>query len=231
MTDLPLRLFAADTEATRYRVLAGLQRARRAFAQNRVFPHLAGLTRLHADLRALLDGARRVEASPAAPAVDVDWEAGRLRREAPPPPPAVDLARWALPRLAEAIDEGRTLYAFAAEHASLDAVGLVPRYRDEGFLLLTSDEGGAVRAVRYRLSPLTGADGKTRGVQTVPVPVALDPLAPPPTWKEALSAAAPDLLAPATFRLQADLPLPVEETLLPVAKRKLVGLVEAWGTA
>lgn len=231
--NISLHLFATavDAEAAQYRVLAGLQRARRAFAQNRVSPHLDALVALQADLQSVLDGAQRVEKSAAAPAVGVDWETGRLTRAAPAAPVPVDLARWALPRLAEVVAEGQALYAFAEECARLAAVGLVPAYRDEGFLLVSSDDGGPVHALRYRLSPLTGADGRTRGLRTDPVPVDLDPLAPPPVWKRALAAAAPDLPAPATFRLRADVPLPVEETLLPVAKRKLLGLVQTWGVA
>ena len=225
MLDLSLFAAAADAEAARYRVLAGLQRARRAFTQNRVEPALARLSALHCDLRALLDGAGRVERS--GPAVGVDWEAGRLVRAAPAAPLVLDLARWALPRLGDAVEEGRALWAFAGEHAALEAVGLVPAYRDEGFLLVGD---GPVRALRYRLSPLAGADGRAH-VETRPVPLALDPLAPPPTWKAALAAAAPDLASPATFHLRADVALPVEETLVPVARTKLLALVGAWGEA
>ena len=42
-------------------------------------------------------------------------------------------------------------------------------------------------------------------------------------------AAAPDLPAPAAFRLDAEVDLPVDATLVPVAKRKLLGLIGAWG--
>lgn len=226
MLDLSLFAAASDAEAARYRVLAGLQRARRAFTQNRVEPALARLSALHADLRALLGGAGRVERW--GPAVGVDWEAGRLVRATPPAPLALDLARWALPRVGGAVEEGRALWAFAGEHAALDAVGLLPAYRREGFLLV--GDGGPVRALRYRLSPLAGADGQAR-LDTRPVRVALDPLAPPPTWKAALAAAAPDLGSPAAFHLRTDLPLPVDETLVPVARAKLLALAGAWGEA
>jgi hypothetical protein len=59
----------------------------------------------------------------------------------------------------------------------------------------------------------------------------LDPLAPPPSWKAALAAAAPDLAAPAAFRLRTDLPLPVEETLVPLARAKLLAAVGTRGEA
>lgn len=232
MTPLTLDLFAraADPEAARYRVLAGLQAARRRFARNCVYPTLGRLVALHRGLQAVLDGANRVEARATGRAVDVDWEAGRIVHEPGVEAPlALDLARWAMPRLSGAIEEGQALYDFAAEHAALAPVGLVPTYHAEGFLLLDAEAG--LRALRYEVSALAGADGRYRSLRTASVDVRLDPLAPPRAWKEALAEVAPDLPAPATFCLRADLDLPVEETLLPIGKRKLLAFVQSWGEA
>ncbi len=159
----------------------------------------------------------------------MDWEAGRLVRRGPEAPLAVGLARWALPQVEAAITEGRTLYEFVSERAALRAVGLVPPYRDEGFLLVRDD--AAVCVLRYRMSPLAAPDGPYRALRTVPVDAVLDPLAPPTAWKAALAAMAPDLAAPAAFRLDAEVDLPVDATLVPVAKRKLLGLIGSWGEA
>ncbi len=229
MTPLSLSLFdaASDAEAARYRILAGLADAQQAFTDCRVAPYLADLVALHRGLTALISGAAAVE--PPGAVVDVDWAAGRLVRERPPAPLAVDLARWARPRVEAAIVEGRTLYEFAAEHAALEAIGIVPSYRDEGFLLVR--DGRAVQVLRYQISPLAGTDGRYRALRTVRLDATLDPSAPPRSWKAELSRAAPELAAPAAFHLQAEVDLPVEETLVPVAKRKLLGLVQAWGEA
>ncbi|WP_412069823.1 hypothetical protein [Rubrivirga sp. IMCC43871] len=226
---LSLHLFdaASDAEAARYRIRAGLAETRAAFRAFRVSPHLGALVGLHRQLRALLDGASRVEGRGAV--VDVDWEAGRLVREPTDALLAVDLARWAMPHIEAAVGEGRALYEFAVDHAALAPVGLVPPYRDEGFLLVADD--AAVRALRYRISPLTGPDGGYRALRTTALDLLLDPHAPPTVWKAVLADAAPELAAPAAFRLAADVDLPVEATLVPVAKRKLLGLIGAWGAA
>ncbi len=232
MTPLSLDRFAAatDPEAARYRLLGGLQETRRAFQRYCVYPHLAQLVDLYTGLRSLLDGADRIERSSAGAAVGVDWAAGRIVYAGPPVPLAVELARWALPRIVETLEEGRALYEFASEHAELAAVGLVPTYRDEGYLVVRGGDR-ALRTLRYRISALTGRDGRYRSLRTSDVAVDLDPLGSPQTWKAALVASAPDLPAPATFRLDADLDLPLDATLLPLAKRKLLGLAQAWGEA
>ena len=70
-------------------------------------------------------------------------------------------------------------------------MGLVPPYRAEGYLVVRSDRP-PVRALRYRVSALTGSDGRYRGLRTAPVEVDLDPLAPPEVWKASLAASSPD---------------------------------------
>lgn len=230
MPSLSLHLFdaASDAEAARYRILAGLAESRQAFRANHVSPWLDELVALHRALSALVASAESVEGR-AGTVVDVDWEAGRLVRDPLDAPLAVGLARWALPRIEVAIGEGRTLYEFAADRAELRAVGLMPAYRDEGFLLVC--DGATVCALRYHVSPLSGPDGQYRALRTARLAADLDPLAPPAAWKAVLAEAAPDLPAPAAFCLDADVDLPVEPTLVPIAKRKLLGLVGTWGEA
>ena len=230
MPALSFRLFdaASDAEAARYRILAGLAETRAAFRSNRISPWLGDLVTLHRGLAALVAGAASVETH-AGPVVDVDWAAGRLVRSGPEAPVAVGLARWALPQIEGAIREGRTLYEFVAERAALRAVGVVPPYRDEGFLLVR--DAASVCVLRYRVSPLATPDGPYRALRTERLDTVLDPMAPPSNWKAALAEVAPDLPAPAAFRLDAEVDLPVDATLVPVAKRKLLGLIGAWGEA
>ena len=230
MSALSLRLFdaASDAEAARYRILAGLAETRQAFRCNEVSPWLDDLVALHRALASLVSGAASLDGRLGA-VVDVDWEAGQLVRESADAPLAVELARWALPHVEAAIGEGRALYEFAAERAALRAVGLVPTYRDEGVLLVR--DGAAVCVLRYHVSPLSGPDGQYRALRTSRLDADLDPSAPPMAWKAALAEALPDLPTPAAFCLDAEVDLPVQPTLVPVAKRKLLGLFGSWGVA
>jgi hypothetical protein len=229
MTPFSFDMFASanDAEAAEYRIMAGLQEARRAFSRSRVYPHLADLIALRRSLTVLLEGAERLEGGAPARIVGVDWSAGSViyeRLELDGAPLALDLARWTLPRLEGVIDEGRTLFEFVDTHAALASVGLVPPYQAEGFLLLPDPDGGW-RAVRYAVSALAGDDGAYRALRTTPVSVDVPALAPPSVWKAALAEVCEDLPAPATFRVDTDVAFPLEETVLPVAKRKLLRMV------
>lgn len=232
---LTLHHFAAasDEEAARYRILAGLQEAHRAFARSRVYPHLADLIRLRRALTAFLDGVDQFREARPGRVTGVDWETGTLLRDAAdedPPLLAEGLARWVLPHLTDVLDEGKTLFEFVDEHAALAAVGLLPPYQQEGYLLVPDGHEGFL-TLRYAVSVLTDENGRYRSLRTTPVVADVAPLAPPSAWKEALAATFPDLPAPATFRLDTDVPFPVEETVLPVAKRKLLRLVADRGEA
>ncbi|MDX1419941.1 MAG: hypothetical protein R3181_08240 [Rubricoccaceae bacterium] len=234
---LTLHHFAAasDEEAARYRILAGLQEARQAFVRSRVYPHLGELIRLRRALKAFLDGVDQLRDARPGRVTGIDWETGSLVRDPEDddlPLLAEDLARWALPLLTDVLEEGRTLFEFVDEHAALAAVGLLPTYQQEGYLLVPDGTaGGQFLALRYAVSVLADESGRYRSLRTKTVAADVPPLAPPSAWKEALVAAFPDLPAPATFRLDTDVPFPVEETVLPVAKRKLLRLIADRGEA
>ena len=235
MTALSIDLFAAatDAEAARYRILAGLHEARQAFTHSRVYPHLADLIRLRRALRAFLDGLDAYQDARPGRLTGIDWENGTLLYDAEddePPLLAADLAQWALPLLTDAIEEGRTLFEFVDGRADLEAVGLIPPYLAEGYLLVPQSETG-LAALRYQVSVLADEQGRYRSLRTTPAQVDLAPLAPPRVWKEALVAAFPDLPNPATYRLATDVLFPIEETMLPIAKRKLLRLVTDHGIA
>ncbi len=235
MSVLHLNLFAAatDAEAARYRVLAGLQEAHSAFVHSQVYPHLADLIRLRRALRDFLDGVDRFREGRSGAISGIDWESKEVIFDPPQgemPLLAEDLARWALPQLTDVIEEGRTLFEFVDEHAELAAVGVVPAYQDEGYLLLP-DEAGRIFVLRYTMSALTGEDGKYRSLRTKPVAADLPPLEPPRSWKERLVERFPDLPTPATFHLNADVAFPMEATMLPIAKRKLLRMISDMGEA
>ncbi|MEM6783378.1 MAG: hypothetical protein AAF624_06545, partial [Bacteroidota bacterium] len=144
---LTLDLFASDdAELVQYRLLAGLQRARRAFDQTRVYPHLADLIRLRRDLVALRDQSETLRSAQPGRIQGIDWEKREVVYVRPDVPgldalPVGDLVDWTLPRLTQTIEEGQAIYEFVEARTAVEAVGLVPRYQDEGYLLIPEESG------------------------------------------------------------------------------------------
>lgn len=230
MSSLDLALFtnAHDEESTRYRVLHGLQAARRAFGENAVYPHLANLIRLH---QAMCDVTERSEALRERGTVTgVDLKEGTLRYETSNAPAFLfeTLIAWASPLIQETIEEGKAIFDFVDERTEVEAVGIVPSYQDEGYLLVP--DRGALRILRYAVSIFTQHDERFRSLRTAAIGQApMD--AQPHDLKRRLVAEHPDLPAPATYRLATDLDFPVEATMLPVAKRKLLQYLAIGGSA
>lgn len=223
MAELRFDLFAAatDEEATRYRVLDGLQRIQWAYGRSEVYPHLSELIRLHETLTRLTGAAASVREARTGPLREIDLEEGRLIYDESDNPPilAEELARWALPLMAELIEEGRALFEFVDEHSEMVAVGIVPAYQDEGYLMVPAEE--QVRILRYAMSLYDQPDGRYRSLRTTDVGMAARS-EPPVDVKRRLVEVHPDLPNPATYRVDTDLEFPLDATLLPVAKRKLL---------
>ena len=216
--DLAFFTGARDEEASRYHVLHGLQQVRRAFGSNHVYPHLADLIHLRSALREI--GERSEGLRERGPLTAIDLEEGVLRYADGEPPLLFEvLIAWALPLVEAAIEEGRAIYDFVDEHTAVESVGIVPAYQDEGYLLVP--DGAVLRVVRYAVSIFTSHNERFRSLRTAAVDeVPMD--APSHALKQLLVAHHPDLPNPATYRVATELQFPVEETVLPVAKRKLL---------
>jgi hypothetical protein len=223
MPALHLDLFtqASDEEAGRYRILDALQGVRRAFARNEVYPHLGELIRLHDTLSRVSAAAEVLRERQRGPLRGLDLEEGKLVYDDPSEEPmlAQSLVSWALPLMVEAIEEGRTLYEFVEAHAAVLAVGIVPSYQEEGYLLVPDQ--AQLRVLRYAVSLFEEPDGRYRALRTSEVALA-DQLILPADVKRFLVERYPDLPNPATYRIETELEFPLEATLLPVAKRKLL---------
>jgi hypothetical protein len=227
MSDLSLNLFtqADDLELAQYRILGGLQQARQAFGRSEVYPHLARLIRLRQSLQEIRAELERLRGP--GRLTGIDLEEGELVYDRPDADPAFildPLSAWALPLLLEAIEEGRAIYEFVDERTAVRALGIVPSYQDEGYLLVPDLARGGFRALRYAMSIFTGDETRYRSLRTSLIedlPLSLLG-ATPEAVKRALIDTHPDLPNPATYLLETELDFPIEETMVPVAKRKLM---------
>ena len=237
MTTLSLDAFsraAYDFEQAQYRVLGGLKCARDAFAENRIYPHLGRLAKLHHTLRLVLQRSEDVRKGQPREIKEIDLDNKQVVYEWP----ELDegqmadvkaLIEWALPRLRETLEEGKTIYEFVEDHLSLEEVGLVPTYRREGYLLVPDREKGALHVMRYTLSALTAGGGenderyhrlKTSHLKCIDYASGLVPE--PQQVKLDLLEERRELPNPATYFFDAEVDFPFEPTVFPIAKRKLM---------
>lgn len=242
MSALTLDLFAGavdDVERTQYQVLAGLQKVRNAFSNNRIYPHLAHLINLYRSLETVLEQSEQFRTPWTGRMKGIDLENQTVQYEWP------DLDRdqiasvealiqWALPKIQEAIEEGKAIYEFVEDNLEVETVGIVPSYVQEGYLMVPNREQSKLHVLRYTLSIYREDDERYRTLKTVLCKTLPQQGADrsPSTIKMELIEERRDLPNPATYFFQTDLAFPFEETLLPIVKRRFLRqLASETGTA
>lgn len=220
---------ARDAESARYRVLDALKTIRREFSRNRIYPSLSNLIDVYGVLRKVSEGGRALNEELPRRIVGLDLENNKLVTE-PMELPNSELAavsgliEWALPEIVAMIEEGRTIFNFVDDNLSVEEVGIIPSYVEEGYILVPEIDRGLLHVLRYEVSIFTDASERYRNLKTTTVQTM--PLAAigrtPSSLKQELIEVYRDLPNPATYYFNTDLDFPYTETLLPVAKRKLL---------
>ena len=204
-----------DLEAAQYRFLGGLRTVKMAFKQNII---VTLIDRVDDVRESLPQAIRDLDLENKAIVYEkqrLDDDQFRMLEE---------LMRWALPYIQETIEEGRTIYEFVEENMTLEEVGIVPSYVKEGYLLVPDRSQKVLHIMRYELSIFSGNEERYQSLKTTHVKSVqrgtVD--ASPSSIKLDLVTEHRELPNPATYHFVTDLDFPFNETLLPVAKRKLM---------
>jgi hypothetical protein len=232
MQPLSLELFTCavdDVERTQYQILGGLKKARTAFEDQRVYPHLGRLVKLHGTLMTVLERTEAFRTPETGRITGINWEEKSLTYEWPELEDTEmaiveDLIRWALPHIREAIEEGRAVYEHVEENTELETVGIVPSYLQEGYLMVPEREADQLHVLRYQLSMIQEEGEKHRALRTVHCKTVEQEGVDvhPSSVKLDLLEERRDLPNPATYFSNTAIDVPYQETLLPVVKRRLI---------
>jgi hypothetical protein len=218
-----------DAERRQYHVLAWLQNIQQQFAKNRLYPYLNSLIDLHRDLKTFLQNLDDLEERMPKKLSGIDLEKKTLYYEALNTRPGDldsirDLIRWALPYIKSAIDEGAVIFEFVDENMDVEKVGIIPVYTEEGYSFISDEAAGKIHIFRYEVSVFESSRDKYRSLKTTLVKTIDTGLALPSlnSIKLDLVRQLRDLPNPATYSIRSGLDFPFNETILPVAKRKLL---------
>ena len=218
-----------DLESAQYRVLDSLKKARDAFSRNIVYPHLSSLVQVYRSLQQIMQGMDNVEVGLPRRLKEIDLNNQALKYEYPALEDdqlqqVKELIAWAMPFLQEAIDEGRTIFEFVENRLSIGEVGIVPSYVEEGYLIIPNGEANSLHILKYDISLFTDAKERFRSLRTSHVKSISYRYIhrSPQSIKLELIEEHRELPNPATYLCDIDISFPFEQTLLPIAKRKLM---------
>ncbi len=219
---------AWDAETKQYLLLAWLQKVKREFDETRLYPALAALIEQHQQLAALRESNDVFTAQWKGELKHFDFEKMRMVYAHPAEREAFaetlnGLLDFALPRIQSAIDDGKSIYDFVEGQVAMTPIGLIPLYLNEGYLLVYASAERELLAYRYQRSLLELGDDRLQQLRLELVEKRSKSLF--ETFEQVklkLIQRFKELPNPATFLIDSKLSFPLQETLLPVARRRLL---------
>jgi hypothetical protein len=232
MTQLTINSFlsaVADHEVNQYRILQLLRGYYDEFYHNRLYPHLAHLVELVAQLETLLSEQADLQSKLPQSIKKIDLKNKKIEFESAilddgNSENVFELIRWALPRLKEVLEEGRHIFDFVEENLTVEQVGILPVYREEGYYFVPEHRADRLHLLRYEVSLFSSNKDRFRTLKTKTLGSLRREswFRTPASIKLELIAQHQDLPNPATFICETNLEFPFDQTILPIAKRKLI---------
>ena len=135
---------------------------------------------------------------------------------------------YALQKMDPAIQTGKEIYDFVESRLNIDPVGIVPLMPYHGYFSLRNGMERTNFIYEYQITIFENKDDKYRGININFID----------TWEQSITntpeAVKLDLIRrnkylpnPAVYYVQSDITFPLEQTLLPVAKRSLVKYISS----
>lgn len=233
MKPLPLDIFlqaANDMEFSRYKFLAAIKEAGDFLHKNRLYPDFAELINTYNLLNDIIN--KKFELTDRLPEklIGFDLENKKVVYEKDELSEdkikiVFDFINWAMPKLKEVIDEGRAIFDFIDKNMRVKEIGILPIYRKEGYFIIPDNEEETLLVYRYEMTLFPAEDDqyhtlKTKLIEAIGSSNKYEMK--PEDIKIDLIKRFPDLPNPAAYNIYIDIDFPFIETVLPIAKRKLI---------
>jgi hypothetical protein len=222
-----------DFELKKYTLLAYLQEVNRYFNENKLYPQLADIIFHYNNIVAFRENKKHLQEHFPKKMTGVQMEKLQLLYEQMIGDDELmqeleDIIQYAAGKMKNAIQSGTGIYEFVEDKIEITPVGLIPLDTQEGYFFLSSGNEKSTGVYHYRLSIFEKHDEKYRSIRTLFID----------NWKRSISSTYEhikselitrwkDLPNPAVYSIETTLSFPVDETILPIAKRRLVKFISA----
>ena len=227
ITEVPM-----DAEYKRYLLLDSLQHIKEDFNKALLYPNLADLLHQYQAMKNLSQAKQHMQNQFPKDLTGLNPKLLELKYEstfakADYENYLEDLLEFSIPQIEKVIEEGKDLYNWVDGLMELEAVGVLPVYQREGYLLLYPETGNAYRVYQFKMSRIQRMGEHFRALKITYLSShkkrAFESFQ---NIKLQLIKKFKVLPNPATFIARVGMQLPVSETLLPIAKRRLMETLE-----
>jgi hypothetical protein len=217
-----------DFELKKYTVLAYLQEVNKHFNENKLYPQLADVIFHYNNLVSFKHNKdflkehfpkrlNEVKLQQLQLVYQQMIEDDELMKE------LEDIIGYSIDTMKGTISSGTEIYHFIEENLQIMPVGIVPLKTDEGYMLLSSGNVKEIQVYQYSISIFEKHDEVYRGIRTEYISSLQKNFV--NTYgqiKSDLIRYKTNLPNPAVYSIESTLCYPVDESLLPIAKRSLV---------
>lgn len=220
-----------DFELKKYTLLAYLQQINSYFDGRKLYPQLADLIFHYNNIVAFRENKKYLQEQFPKKLTGMQIEKlqvlyeqmiedGDLMQE------LEEIIQYSAGQMKTTISNGTEIYEAVEGSLSINPIGLIPLDVQEGYFFLSAGNTKATRVYQYRLSFFEKHDERFRSIKTAFVDTLQRSLVYTyETLKTDLIKTRSALPNPAVYSIETELAFPVEETLLPVAKRSLVKFI------
>jgi hypothetical protein len=220
-----------DFELKKYTLLAYLQEVGKYFNENKLYPQLADIIFHYNNIVAFRENKKYLQEHFPKKMTGLQIEKLQLLYQQMIEDDELmteleDIIHYSAGKMKSAIHNGTEIYEFVEEKINIAPVGLIPLDTQEGYFFLSSGNFHHTRVYHYRLSIFEKHDERYRSIKTAFID----------NWQRSISSTyehikseliryKKDLPNPAVYSIETVLTFPVDETLLPIAKRSLVKFI------
>lgn len=222
-----------DFELKKYTLLAYLQEVIKYFNENKLYPQLSDVIFHYNNLIALRNNKKYLQEQFPKKLTGVQMRKLQLLYEQIIEDDELmqeleEIINYSTNEIQSTISSGTAIYEFVEDQITIFPVGLVPLDSHEGYFFLSEGSYRNTLVYQYRLSIFEKHDEKYRSIKTEYLDQWTRNIANSyENIKSELIRLRRDLPNPAVYSIETDLSFPVDETLLPVAKRCLVRYLSA----
>ena len=222
-----------DFELKKYTLLAYLQEVNHCFNENKLYPQLADIIFHYNNLVAFRENKKFLQEQFPKKLNSLQIEKLQVLYEQMIQDDELmteleEIINYSASQMKASITNGTEIYEFVEGKLNIFPVGIIPLDIHEGYFFLSEGNYSDTRVYQYRLSFFEKRDEKYRSIRTEYID----------SWtrnmvntyeqiKSELIKIKTDLPNPAVYSIETELKFPVEETLLPIAKRSLVRYISA----
>lgn len=217
-----------DFELKKYTLLAYLQEVNRYFNENKLYPQLADVVFHYNNIVAFRENKKFLQEHFPKKLNGIQLQKLQLLYEQMIEDNELmqeleEIINFSAGKIKSTINNGAEIYEFVEEKISITPIGIVPLDIQEGYFFLSEGKNNHTHVYQYRLSFFERHDEKFRSIKTFFID----------NWKRSLSTTYEHIKSelirkrnempnPAVYSIETELSFPIDETLLPIAKRSLV---------